>query len=488
MTTTPIAFLISLALATVATPIIRNLAIRYRWIDEGRTTRNVHKAPIPRLGGLAIVLGFYAPLTALLLVESDMGRMFTENTHNVVGLFVGGLLIVALGVYDDIRGANAFKKLLIQIGVAVLMCYLGFRIERINLLPGYVLELHMFSVPFTVLWIVGVTNALNLIDGLDGLASGVALFAVLTNLIISISTGNLLMVLFMACLAGAILGFLIYNFNPASVFMGDTGSMFLGFILATTSIAVNAKGHAVIAILTPVLALGLPIMDVLLAMVRRGLRGVPLFSADKEHIHHKLLAHGLSQRQCVFLLYGISACFMASAIGVSYANSSQAVFLILAVVLLVAVLVRKLGYGKLLHNDTQQVRRRNRKMLAAVKSIAQEVRDTPDATNFQRLTDSIGTMFDADIVELTVPQPSGDDEVFIWKQKPEPGTGVSLRLPLTRAPLHFGQLNVSWCDGRTNVDRDDEIAAERLVAQIAHSVGRFWESEKQGTDSTTTLR
>ena len=207
------------------------------------------------------------------------------------------------------------------------------------------LSLGVLSLPFTLLWIVGVVNAINLIDGLDGLAGGVAFFGVGTNFILSLVRGDVLMCLLMAALAGAILGFLIFNFNPASIFMGDTGSMFLGFVLAAVSIKTSTKSGTAVAMLVPVMALGLPIMDTLLAMVRRSLIGRPMFSADKEHIHHRLMSRMvLSHRSAVLVLYGLCGLFMLTALGLNFANSAQSAMLLVGMAVVIFVLMRKLGY------------------------------------------------------------------------------------------------------------------------------------------------
>jgi len=292
MRTSVVAFLLSLLCGTILTPIVRRLAHRYGALDHARSSRKIHGQPIPRLGGIAIVIAFYTPLVGLLLFQTGVGQLFYAERDHVIGLFAGGLSIAALGLYDDLRGANAWKKFLVQFAVAGLLYYLGFRIDVIANPLGSEIHLGWVSLPFTVFWIVGVINALNLIDGLDGLAGGVALVAITTTFLVSLQRGHPLMMLFTSALAGAIVGFLLYNFNPASIFMGDTGSMFLGFVLSATAIQTNQKSTTAVAVLIPAIALGLPIMDTLLAIARRALRGRPLFQADKEHIHHRLIAAG----------------------------------------------------------------------------------------------------------------------------------------------------------------------------------------------------
>ena len=339
------AFILALVTALVLTPLVRRWAPRLGAVDDpGASNRKIHAHIIPRLGGVAIVVAFFAPLAGLLIVNSEVGRVFSEDQKKVLGLFLGGIIIAALGVYDDIRGANAPKKFAVQFAVGLLLYFLGFRIGMLSTPFGFAIDLGMLELPVTLLWIVGVINAFNLIDGLDGLASGIAFFAALTTLVVAVLNGNVLMILFMATALGAIIGFLFYNFNPASIFMGDTGSMFLGFVMSVTAVQTSTKGAATVAMLVPVLALGLPIMDTFLAMARRYARGRSMFQADREHLHHRLLRAGLSQRAAVLLMYGMSLLLAVAAIAVTLANGPQVALVLAATLIVVVLFVRRLGY------------------------------------------------------------------------------------------------------------------------------------------------
>ena len=340
-----VAFLCSLMVGVFLTLAVRNLAVRFGLVEQAKSSRKVHSKPIPRLGGIAIVAGFFAPLAGLLLVDSSVGDTFRANGTLVVGLFAGGLAIAALGLYDDLRGAGAKVKFAVQFGVAGGLYALGFRIEQLANPFGDPVSLGILALPFTLVWVVGVINAMNLIDGLDGLAGGVAFFAVATNFLLALFRGDVLLCLAMAALAGAVLGFLVFNFNPASIFMGDTGSMFLGFVLAAVSLKTSSKSGTAVAILVPIISLGLPIMDTLLAMTRRMLMGRPMFSADKEHIHHRLMSRlVMSQRRAVLVLYGVCCLFALTALGLTFANSAQTAMLLGGIATVVFVLMRKLGY------------------------------------------------------------------------------------------------------------------------------------------------
>ncbi|AKU93097.1 Undecaprenyl-phosphate N-acetylglucosaminyl 1-phosphate transferase [Vulgatibacter incomptus] len=321
------------------------MALRWGFVDHVSSARKIHARPIPRLGGVAIVAAFFTPLLGLLVLESSTGRMFLADQSRALGLFIGGAAIAALGIYDDIRGANAWAKLCIQIPIALLMFQLGFRVEVIANPFGEPITLGWLALPITMMWIIGLINAVNLIDGLDGLAGGVALFAIGVTFIIAVARGQPLMVLFSAALAGAVLGFLFYNFNPATVFMGDTGSMFLGFVLATTSLQVNQKSSTTVALLIPIVALGLPIFDTSLAFSRRMLSGRSPFSADRGHVHHRLLDAGLSHRQAALVLYGCCMVLSVAALTLTVANNVVTAALLASLLVGAVSFARKLGYG-----------------------------------------------------------------------------------------------------------------------------------------------
>lgn len=324
-------------LATAATvPLVRRLAVWMGAVDQP-SARRVHARPIPRMGGMAIAFGFVAAVVLLLLRRTSAAQQLLERPRGLLGLAAGGAVILFTGVQDDTRGMGAKKKLGLQV-LAALLVYLGggVGLEVIHLPILGDLRLGWFGFPLAVLWIVGVINAINLIDGLDGLAAGVSFFACLTLLVTSIVGGAGTVpagAVLCAALAPAILGFLAHNFHPATIFMGDTGSMFLGYLLATIPLLWAPHGHAAapVSILVPVLALGLPITDMCVAMVRRFLARRSIFSADRGHIHHRLLDLGLTHRRAVLALYGTSVLFTVTAVLV-YIDRSVTLGLALAVV------------------------------------------------------------------------------------------------------------------------------------------------------------
>ncbi|MCB9708684.1 MAG: undecaprenyl/decaprenyl-phosphate alpha-N-acetylglucosaminyl 1-phosphate transferase [Myxococcales bacterium] len=317
------AFAVAAVCAALLTPVVRVIAVRCGVVDVPGS-RRMHRHNVPRLGGLAIGAAFLLPFLALWFLNSQLARLFFKEPLYMLGLGGGSIIVAALGALDDLRGVRAWHKLGIQTIAALVAFLSGYRIDAITL-PGLgTLSMGIFAVPITVLWIVAVINALNLIDGLDGLAAGVAFFACVTNFVVSAMGANHLVMLVSASLGGAVLGFLVYNFNPATIFMGDSGSMLLGYVLATMSLLGSSiKSSTTVAILVPLVALGLPIIDTLFAMARRILERRPVFSPDKGHIHHRLLELGITHRRAVLILYGISVLCTASAIALSLGRSWQ---------------------------------------------------------------------------------------------------------------------------------------------------------------------
>ncbi|WP_342378871.1 undecaprenyl/decaprenyl-phosphate alpha-N-acetylglucosaminyl 1-phosphate transferase [Myxococcus stipitatus] len=474
-----VAFLLSLAVALTLTYVVRNWARAWGWMDPVDSSRKVHVRPIPRLGGIGIVAGFFAPLCALFLVDSGVGHHFRLHTELVYGLFLGGAAIAALGLYDDLRGANARLKFGVQFLVALGLYALGFRIEVIANPFGPELSLGVLGLPFTVFWMVGVVNALNLIDGLDGLAGGVAFFGVGTNFILALARGDILLCLLMAALAGAILGFLVFNFNPASIFMGDTGSMFLGFVLAAVSIKTSTKSGTAVAMFVPVMALGLPIMDTLLAVVRRSLLGRPLFSADKEHIHHRIMSRMvLSHRSTVLVLYGLCGLFTLTALGLNFANSVQSALLLSGMGVVIVVLMRKLGYLDLARaGDMQQTRQRNIRLRSLVKDVSASVRAAKSVQEVWTAVRALAEGLDVSRLELRFQHVRNElTEGIVFETQRAPGSPVSfdLRLDVKDGDSVIGALSLAWANGRNATSRDEELALELVADAVAERSARLF--------------
>ena len=317
-----LAFLVATALSAALTPLVRrrSLASLAPDVPNGRT---VHVAPVPRTGGVAIFVAFVGTLLAVVAVNTTVGMAVAQNLTRVLGFAAGGVVVAAVGLLDDLRGLSAKQKALWQVVAATIAYVAGFRIVGVSLPFGEVLSMGVFSYAITVLWIVGIVNALNLVDGLDGLAGGIGFFVLLFHFVLGYNQSAILVCLVSAALAGAILGFLFYNFNPASIFMGDSGSLFIGFVLALSSIDAGQKSSTTVALLTPIVAMGVPIMDTLFSMVRRFLERRPMFSPDRGHIHHRLLDLGLTQRRVVLILYGFTILLIVIAASLHFGRSWQ---------------------------------------------------------------------------------------------------------------------------------------------------------------------
>ncbi len=320
-----VAFLVALIL----TPVVKNLAVKMGAIDDPKKDedpgRRMHSHPIPRMGGLAIFLGFL--LSAL---------VFVPLAPPIQRMLLGSVIIVVLGIFDDIYALGAKFKLIVQI-VAALVVVLGKDGIAIEVLsnpnifsPNPYWELGWLSVPVTVLWIVGMTNAVNLIDGLDGLACGVSSISSLTLLVIALILEEPTVAVLVAALAGGCIGFLPYNLNPAKIFMGDTGATFLGYVLAWVSIQGLFKMYTLISFVVPFLLFGLPIFDTCFAFVRRIAHGQSPMHADRSHVHHRLIDMGFSQKQAVAVLYVITAILGLSAVVLTTSGAMKAMLLLFA--------------------------------------------------------------------------------------------------------------------------------------------------------------
>jgi len=311
------ALLAAALIALVTTPVVRSLAFKMRAVDVPKDNRRMHSHPIPRMGGLAIFLGF---LFSVLI--------FVPLTDELRGMLLGAVVIVVLGVLDDIYALPAMPKFLVQIGAALIAVLQGNVITHLsnpNLFSASpIWNLGVLSIPFSVLWIVAITNAVNLIDGLDGLACGVSAISSMTLLVIALTVSEPQVALLMAALSGACLGFLPYNLNPAKIFMGDTGSTFLGYVLAVVSIQGLFKYATIISFAVPFLLMGLPIFDTCFAILRRVSHGQSPMAPDRGHIHHRLIDMGLSQKQAVAVLYVISAILGLSAVVLTTSGVTKA--------------------------------------------------------------------------------------------------------------------------------------------------------------------
>ncbi|WP_027364682.1 MraY family glycosyltransferase [Desulfotruncus alcoholivorax] len=331
---------LALVLGYAATPVVRVIAVKIGAIDRP-DPRKVHKGLMPRMGGLAVYLAF----TAAVIISP------ARAYPGIWGLLAGATVIVALGILDDTRGLPPGVKLLGQILAALSVIPFGIEVYYItNPLTGKMLFLGVLSVPLTLFWIVAVTNAVNLIDGLDGLAGGVSSIAALTMAAVawtqwgrSGTAAMTDMVMLSLILVAATLGFLKHNFHPAKIFLGDTGSMFLGFTLAVMSIMSLTKSATAVSVIVPMVILGIPLLDTFFAIIRRYHKHRPIFQPDREHLHHQLMAMGLSHRQTVLVIYGLSAFLGINAVLLNLISSNQALALLAVLAVVVIYSANRLG-------------------------------------------------------------------------------------------------------------------------------------------------
>ena len=331
-----LALVLAAAVSFAATPLVKALSVKVGAVDVPKDNRRMHDHPIPRMGGLAIFFGF---LTAMLL--------FVPLDTEKRGMLLGAVIIVVLGMLDDRFALPAKPKFAVQIVAALITVAAGNRIDVLSnpniFSPDPVWQLGWLAYPVTVIWIVAVTNAVNLIDGLDGLACGVSTISAMTMLVIALLVSELDVAIemdvavMMAALSGACIGFLPYNFNPAKIFMGDTGATFLGFIMAAVSVNGMFKQYTIISFVVPFLMLGLPIFDVCFAVVRRVSHGQSPMQPDRGHVHHRLIDMGFSQKQAVGVLYVISAILGLSAVVLTATNAVRAMVFLLATIAAAAI-------------------------------------------------------------------------------------------------------------------------------------------------------
>ena len=338
-------FVLALLTAFVFTRYVRDFATVRGWVAVPTQERHLHSSPLPRLGGVAIFFSFSLCMGMAALWALNSPRLHAAfSLKTLLTILLPASLVFLLGVYDDIHGVGPYFKFSVQ-GVAATMLYLGgLKIVNIPVLFGDIRLPWIVGWAFTVLWVLAITNAFNLIDGLDGLAAGSALFSTLVAFVVALLNGYSLVTVMTIALAGAILGFLRFNFNPATIFLGDSGSLFIGFVLSALALQGAQKAPTIVAVAIPVVSFGLPILETALSIVRRLISGRPVFTADREHIHHKLLQHGMTHRQVVILLYGVSAIFALLSLFLLWPTGSSLGLVLAVLGIGIWIGVQHLGY------------------------------------------------------------------------------------------------------------------------------------------------
>jgi len=341
---------LAIILSLVLTPFVIAFARKFGVVDKPNV-RKVHKNAMPRMGGAAFFLSFHLAILVEILIG---GHSFSQP---MMAILAGGVVIFALGLWDDLKEISPKAKFLVQFGVAAFICSQGILFDSITnpITGGSLIMPAWVSWPLTFFWIVGVSNAINLMDGLDGLAAGVTTITLITLSAVSLSLGDVHLLWVTVPLAGALLGFLRYNFNPARTFMGDCGSLYLGYMVAALSVASSGMSSATLSLTIPLLTLGLPIFDTLFAIFRRTATGRGPFSPDKEHIHHKLLSIGFSHRQTVLILYGFTGILSIGAFLMLAVRHRDVAMLFLLYGTLFFFLVRRLNWMKPIYQHWHRI-------------------------------------------------------------------------------------------------------------------------------------
>ena len=442
-------FVGSLLLSFVLTKYVRDLANAHGWVAAPALERHLHNRPLPRFGGVAIFLSFLLTFAVALPAGwHHLATSFGVSFRTLLTILLPGCLIFALGVYDDIYSVSPYTKVAVQSVTGAMLFAGGLRILDVPVLFGTHRLPWFLGLPLTILWVLAITNAFNLIDGLDGLAAGSALFSTMVVFAVALVSGSSLVSLMALALAGSILGFLRFNFSPATIFLGDCGSLFIGFMLSALALQGAQKAPTFIAVAIPVVSFGLPILETALSIVRRFLGGRPVFTADREHIHHKLLQRGLSHRQVVITLYAVSALFALLSLFLLW-PSGDMLGLVLAVLGTgVWIGVQHLGYmefGELRRVAHRTIERQILINNLAIRRATEELKVTRDYAQLCRILVAAlsGNDFDAFDLRLhdrsaELPNVNGLHVVSRWGESP--------CLRWTRPGSHFAEeLTSSWC-------------------------------------------
>ena len=483
-------FAFSLAFSFVATRDVRDLATRRGWVSLPRDGRHIHQAPLPRLGGVAIFMAFSVSLGVWLALSLIFPRLLEGLAPaTLLRIYVPACLIFALGIYDDLRGAGPYLKFSVQAIAAALLFAGGMRVLDLPLIFGSHSLPWFVGLPLTVLWVVAVTNAFNLIDGLDGLAAGSALFSTLVFFVVSLVDHSWLGSLMSVTLAGAILGFLRFNFNPATIFLGDSGSLFIGFVLSALALAGAQKAPTFVAVAIPVVSFGLPILETLLSILRRLISGRPVFTADREHIHHKLLQMGFSHRQVVVVLYAVSAVFAMLSLFLLWPTGSTLGLVLAVVGTGIWLGVQHLNYVEF--GELRRVAQRTidqRQIVINNLSVRRAVEELKVAANFNQLRSTLVAAFesnDFDAFELHLKSSPGDqltpsetNRPFHWSKFPhmaaissQPSWKLTLDL-VTSSHQRRGSLVVYRTYSHRNLQLDVNLLTSEFPVILADALDR----------------
>ena len=490
----------ALLLSFILTRYVRNIAVSHRWVSVPLSERHLHNQAVPRLGGVAIFLAFLLSFILALLLQELLPSLYSSlgiSSKAIFTILGPAFLVFLLGVYDDLHPVGPYVKFGVQAAAACMLFSGG--LEIINL-PVFFGPRHFpwfVSLPLTVLWVVAITNSFNLIDGLDGLAAGSALFSTMVVFVVALVGHSSLLSLITVALAGALCGFLRYNFNPATIFLGDSGSLFIGFMLSALALEGAQKAPTIIAVAIPLVSFGLPILETALSVMRRFISGRPVFTADREHIHHKLLQMGFTQRQAVITLYAVSAVFALLSLFLLMPTGST-----LGLVLAVLGLGIWLGVQRLNYLEFGELRRLAQRTMdqrqifvnnLSIRRACEELKRSDDYQQIARILVTAFNSNDFEAFELRlrdagqVPRhlhgmqftlPLGDETRFTWRKA---GTVLgmdivsswSLTLDLTSANnRRYGALVLYRLYNGHDLQLDINLLASQFAVALADALER----------------
>ncbi|MDQ3920237.1 MAG: undecaprenyl/decaprenyl-phosphate alpha-N-acetylglucosaminyl 1-phosphate transferase [Acidobacteriota bacterium] len=459
--TTFLFLFIGASLASLAfTPIVRRVCERRGWVDEPRGARRLHTKAVPRLGGVAIYLSVVATLSAVWGASFlFFGRDAAAPFSHLLTTLIPASVVFAFGIYDDLRESSAAMKFAAQGLAGIALYVMGGRIDVLSVpFVGSVQIPLALSFLLTVCWVVVISNAFNLIDGMDGLAAGSALFSTLVMAVVSLTSGHVAVSVIAFTLAGALIGFLRYNFNPASIFLGDSGSLFVGFTLAAISVQQPQKSSTAVAVAIPMMAFGLPIVDTTMAVVRRFLSGKPLFEGDREHVHHMLLSRGWSQRRVALVLYGVCAAFGLVALLCASESARTTGLVLLVVAAAVAIALGRLRYHEVeeLSDSVRRNLTQGRARLANNIRVRRASRALSQAATLDEMFAAVQEVLEcSEFVLAAVQVGRGGDSAGnrqAWERE---------RMALTRRRAEFRGGLICWSWGRDDVDSSDVFGSAR---------------------------
>ena len=471
--------LLSLLSSLILTRVARAVGHRLELVDVGGG-RKIHSGSIPRIAGPAIAISVLVPIVGVVFINNEITEAWNELGLRGWGIIICAFAACLLGLIDDIHYIRARNKLIVQIAIAVIAFYLGLQIRVLNLPFIGNLEMGTFALPVTVFWFLGFMNMVNLIDGMDGLCGGIVAIASVAVFVVALSQGALVVALFSVAIFGALLGFLKYNFTPASIFMGDSGSYFLGFILAAISITGSHKSTVVVAIAAPVLALGIPILDTVMAITRRLIAGRPIFAPDRGHMHHVLIDKGHSTRKAVGVFYTIS--FLMALSGIVMVTGEQyEIGIALATSILVIIYLLKIVQPKGPSNtgatSSHLIASKADEVLAQVPEFLIELNDAPSVRAMSQKIQTLGKTLG--LSSLTLEIRNDQTSSIAWRINDESvplrGTELALSYPLQTGSYQLGQFSLSWHSERSRPCPETKAVLQFMALMIGQHVLRLQE-------------